>query len=175
MSLAGAHRAQHRFVLPHLSLEMAGLFAALIGAWAGIVAYVGPAFGFSADGSGAWRWTFAHTWLFLAPGAVAFLAAMLTMVAALGDRQSLLALSGLLVLACGAWLIIGPIAWPVLEGSGFFDNAAQPSSMLALEYWVGYALGPGALLVALGAFILGRDRLESRAVSSATTSERVSP
>jgi hypothetical protein len=70
-------------------------------------------------------------------------------------RRFLLAFGGLLAAVCGAWFVIGPLAWPALRGPAFFTGA---SPLRELEYWIGYSLGPGGLLLALGAFILGRPR-----------------
>lgn len=143
-------------LLPRPSLEAAGFLTLLLGAWAGIVAYVGPSFGFSADGTSAWTWNFTHGMLFLLPGAGAFLAGALTMMGAATDRRAILGFAGILAAVCGAWLVVGPVAWPVLGHAAFFRTI--PSGTRDLAYWIGYSLGPGGLLIALGAFILGRDR-----------------
>lgn len=139
-----------------LSIEIAGMMTFLLGAWGGIVPFVAPLFGFSADGSSSWTWNLAHSLLFLVPGAAACLAGLVIMVEGLSTgpaRRALLGFAGLLAAVCGAWLVVGPLAWPALEGRAFFTGAAP---LRELAYWIGYALGPGALLVALGAFILGR-------------------
>jgi hypothetical protein len=140
-----------------LSLEMAGFFAVIVGAWGGIVPFVGPLFGYSADGSGSWHWNLEHALLFVAPGAAAVVAGLLIMMGALSrvSRSAQLAFAGTLAAVCGAWLIVGPLAWPVLQGTNVFVSA---SAFHELEYWVGYSLGPGGLLLALGAFVLGRPR-----------------
>lgn len=138
------------------SIEAAGLLTLLLGAWGGIVAYIGPSFGFSADGSATWTWNLAHGLLFLVPGAGACIAGLLVMFEGLSTgpaRRSLLTGGALLAGVCGAWFIVGSVAWPVLEGVAFFKSA---SPLLELAYWVGYALGTGGLLLALGAFALGR-------------------
>ena len=46
-------------------------------AWGGIIPYVGPAFGYSADGTGAWHWDLAHTVLALVPGAIGVIVGIL--------------------------------------------------------------------------------------------------
>jgi|ERR1700694_2660614 len=126
-----------------------GLLAILIGAWAGIVAYVGPSFGYSADGSGSWEWTLQHTVLHLVPGAAAVLAGLLT--AAHGGRSTS-RLAGFLLLLCGAWLVLGPSAWPALNSTeGVFAPASPVRSFLNQ---LGYNLGPGLILVALGGMSL---------------------
>lgn len=147
----GTVRAPYR-----LSIEIAGFMTLLLGAWSGIVAFVGPLFGFSADGAGSWTWNLAHSLLFLVPGAVASLAGLVIMIEGLTTgpaRRVLLGFGGLLAAICGAWLVVGPLAWPALEGRGFFTGATP---LRELAYWIGYSLGPGALLLAFGAFILGR-------------------
>lgn len=151
-----------RIALPRLSLETAGVLTFLLGAWAGIIPFVGPIFGFSADGTGSWHWNLAHAVLFLAPGAAACFAGLLAMISAAGGMRGLLGFAGVLAAACGGWLIVGPVAWPVLQGVAFFRTGAP--ALREFAYWIGYSLGPGALLLALGAFIVGRDRFQSRTV-----------
>lgn len=145
------------------SIETAGLLTLLVGAWGGIVPFVGPLFGFSGDGSGAWKWNLPHALLSLAPGAAAVIAGLLVMAAG-GTlyRPGGLKLGGLVAALCGAWFVIGPVAWPVLEHARMFVGA---SPMRELAYWVGYSLGPGTLLAALGAFVLGRPAPEPRVLA----------
>jgi hypothetical protein len=173
MAVARVHREHAAVAIPALSVGTAGFLIVAVGAWAGIVAFVGPVFGYSADGTGSWHWNLAHALLFLAPGAGAVIAGMIVMIAAgqLGARGSL-DFAGFLAATCGAWLLIGPVAWPVLEGASFFHPAA--TSLGTFEDWVGYSLGPGGLLLALGAFVMGRDRVAVNRVDT-LTSEAAQP
>ncbi len=151
-----------------VSLEMAGFLTLLLGAWGGIVPYVGPVFGFSGDGTGSWTWSLSHSLLFLIPGAAACLAGLLMMIGGLSRHavgRGIVAVGGILAVVCGAWFIVGPLAWPALEGSPFFVTT---SPLHQLAYWIGYSLGPGALLMAIGAFVLGRDRSEGAVVASSS-------
>jgi hypothetical protein len=66
------------------------------------------------------------------------------------------------VFLCGAWLAVFPVVWPVITAPYF--HAASPSMTLA--HWLGYASGPGVLLAAIGAYVIGRSR------SSAVLSRR---
>ena len=43
-----------------LSLILGGFLALLLSAWAGIVPFIGPSFGFSADGTASWTWNLVH-------------------------------------------------------------------------------------------------------------------
>jgi hypothetical protein len=65
-----------------------------------------------------------------------------------------LASAGFVVFLCGAWLSVVPVVWPVISAPYF--HAASPSMTLA--HWLGYASGPGILLAAFGAYVMGRSR-----------------
>ncbi|MBO0731554.1 MAG: hypothetical protein J2P57_20010, partial [Acidimicrobiaceae bacterium] len=96
---------------------MVGFLTLLVGAWAGIVAFVGPLWGFNASGTTSWVWNTNHWLLHLVPGAVAFVAGLLMMGQAPARRATFRApffVSGLLAAAAGAWLILGPDVWPML-------------------------------------------------------------
>lgn len=167
---AAPARQRVRTARSALSIETAGLLIVLIGAWGGIVPFVGPLFGFSGDGSTAWQWNMAHALMSLTPGAVAVAAGLLVMLAGGAFyRPGGLVLGGLFAALCGAWLVIGPVAWPVLEHTTFFVGA-RPVRELA--FWVGYSLGPGALLVGLGAFALGHPAPEPSVIGPPRTAAR---
>lgn len=136
-------------------LIFASFLAVLLSAWAGIVPYVGPTFGFSADGTSSWTWDNAHTYGALVPGAVGVIFSMLILAAARRPQSAgTLASAGFVVFLCGAWLAVFPVVWPVITGPYF--HAASPA--MALEHWLGYASGPGILLAAFGAYAMGRSR-----------------
>ena len=169
----GQVTTETRLTLPRLSLETAGLLTLLLGAWVGIVSFVGPVFGFSGDGLGSWHWDAAHGYLFVIPGAAAFLAGLFSMVATINLERAVLGFCGIIAMVAGAWLIIGPVAWPVLSGAAFFKTDVSALSQLA--YWIGYSLGPGALLFGFGAFIIGSDRPRVLSATSPATSSPAAP
>jgi hypothetical protein len=139
------------------SLRLAGLVTVLVSAWGGIVPYLGPTFGYSADGSSSWTWNLAHAVLGLTPGAVGVIAGLSMMSAggrlAFGFGRVSLAGAGLLGLGAGGWFIIGPTAWPVLEHTHAYFVGGSP--LRVLEYLAGYSLGTGLIVAAAGAFALG--------------------
>ena len=139
-----------------ISLGMVGFVAFVVSAWGGIVAFVGPTFGFSADGSASWHWELSHAVLALIPGALGCLAG-LTFMAPVNDavtrRRLSLSTAGIIGIASGAWFVIGPLAWPVLVTTHAYFVGGTP--MRVLEYQLGYSLGPGLILVMCSAFAVG--------------------
>ena len=138
-------------------LFLAGLLALLVSAWGGIVAFVGPTFGFSADGTGSWYWSLSHALLALVPGAVGVVVGLALMGYSLSRSRTFLGLGliGLLAVLSGAWFAIGPLAWPVLYGTKAYFVTASPLRELA--YIVGYALGPGLILAVVGGIAWGSE------------------
>ncbi len=138
------------------ALALVGFLTVLFGAWAGIVPYLGPAIKFGATGTPAWTWSLPHSLLWLAPGAVAVLCGLivLTKVPALrnGRGGGIAGLAGFLVVLCGAWLVIGPLAWPVLKKGPVFTGGSVWHDFLTR---VGYSYGPGVILAMLGGTAMG--------------------
>jgi hypothetical protein len=147
-----------------------GVFTLLLGAWAGIVPFVGPLFGYDATGTRSWVWSYPHALLWLVPGAVAVLTGILLASQApgisAGIARSAPWLIGALTVICGAWLVIGPLAWPVLRGRTPFLHAAP---LRELSYWIGYSLGPGVLLCVLGGCAMGVAMLNRRNAGALAT------
>lgn len=144
-----------------VGLILGAFIALLVSAWAGIVPFVGPVFGFSADGSASWTWNELHALGAVVPGAVGIVACAVVIACA---RQPMglqsagsLATAGFMLFLCGAWFAVVPVVWPVLVGTYF--HAASPTMNLA--YWMGYAAGPGLLLAGFGGLVMGRAGRES--------------
>jgi hypothetical protein len=140
-----------------ISLSTIGILTVMISAWGGIIPYVGPTFGFSADGSGSWQWNLTHSVLALVPGAVGCLIGLSFLArheaGRIGRRRTSLSMAGFIAVLCGAWFVVGPLAWPVIDNTRAYFVAASPLRMLANE--VGYSLGTGLILAMCGAFALG--------------------
>lgn len=137
-------------------VAMIGLLTVFVSAWGGIVPFVGPTFGYRADGAPAWHWDLAHGILAVAPGAMGVVVGIVMMATAMrvrfGAGRVSLSLAGVLALACGAWFVLGPLVWSTFEPTHYFV-AASPLHRLANE--AGYALGPGLLLALFGGEAIG--------------------
>jgi hypothetical protein len=143
--------------LPAITLGTVSTLVVLVGAWAGIVPFIGAIINFSADGSRSWYWDLSHTLLWMIPGAVAVVVGlmMLGVVRRVhsGVGRVVPAWGGLIVAVCGAWLVIGPYAWPAFEHGRTVFRSAAPLRELGLL--LGWSLGPGLALVLLGGCALG--------------------
>jgi len=139
-----------------LGLILGSFVALLLSAWAGIVPFLGPTFGFSADGTSSWTWDRLHVLAAVVPGSVGVIASVVILARArhLIDRRSDAVLScfGLILVLAGAWLTVAPVVWPVVVRTYFLPA----STHMTLAYWMGYSSGPGVLLVAFGGFAMGR-------------------
>jgi hypothetical protein len=146
-----------RLRLGRIGLGTAGVVAVLASAWGGIVPYVGPVFGFSADGTGSWYWSLSHSVLALVPGVVGVLLGLFIIAESrgvtVGKGRLSLATAGTLLILCGAWFAVGPYAWPVLTNNGTYF--ATSTHMRILTYQLGYSVGVGLVLVMCGAFVAG--------------------
>lgn len=157
-----------------LGLGSIGLLTVFLGAWAGIVPFVGPLFGYSATGNGAWYWNLTNALLWLVPGAAAVFFGFVMLGRApfvrMGAGRSGHFGSGFVVAVAGAWLALGPFCWRVLQGGMPIRHAAP---LRELAYWVGYNIGPGVLLGVFGGIAMGIAMLTRRSAPTAavTTTE----
>lgn len=142
---------------PSARLGVIGVLMLLVAAWGAIVPFVGPSFGYSADGAPSWYWSLSHAVLWLAPGAGAFVAAIIVVglvpLTSIDRATPGLAAAGLLAVICGGWFVIGPIAWPALYSTT--PVFAHASPLREFAYQVGYSFGPGLLIATLGGTALG--------------------
>jgi hypothetical protein len=138
-----------------LAMLMAGIGAIVVGAWAAIVPFVGPMFGYTLGLSASWKLTADHLYLQLAPGAAGVLAGLVFLAFVPGrDRVSywrgVAVVAGLLAAAAGAWLVIGPDAYTVIRHVGANGRTLPTRSLASLATQVGYYHGPGVLLAVFG-------------------------
>lgn len=141
---------------PAIGLMSAAVLALLLSAWAALVPFIGPTFGFSADGTLSWTWNRVHLFGAVVPGAVGVLACILILASAGRAygfwNSAALRMWGFALFLCGAWLTVVPVVWPAIVGRYF--HAASASMTLA--HWLAYSSGPGVLLAGFGAFVIGR-------------------
>ncbi len=162
----------------HFGIGTVSLLLIGISAWGGIIPFVGPSFGYSADGTGSWHWSLTHAVVALVPGAIGVFIGIMVLAGSrglvVGRGRMSLAGAGLLIVACGAWFVAGPWAWPVIEHTRSYFVFASPLRTLA--NLGGYALGPGVIVASCGAFFIGwASRHQSNAGTVVTREATATP
>jgi hypothetical protein len=126
-----------------------------LGAWVFLVPLAGSYFSFGFDTSARWRFSEAHWTLSLAPGIALFCAGLL-----MTRRSRAIGwLAGLVAVAAGVWLVIGPSMHPTWSSSGVAPLPGTDTKTAAR--WIADFYGAGALAIYLGAQAQGL--LERRA------------
>jgi hypothetical protein len=130
----------------------------VLGAWVCLVPLAGPYFSFGFDTSAKWRFSQDHLALSLAPGIAIALGGILM------TRRSRAAgwLAGLLAVAGGIWLVVGPSLHPLWSSHAFGPLPGSADKTAAR--WIATFYGAGALAVYLGAQAQGL--LERRTVTA---------
>ncbi len=132
----------------------------VLGAWVFLAPLVGPYFSFGLDTSSKWRFTSDHWLLSLAPGVALFGAGLLMTV----RSRALGWLAGLIAVAAGVWLVIGPTLHPTWSTHTFVPLPG--SDWKTAARWIADFYGAGALAIYLGAQAQGL--LERRGVRETT-------
>ncbi|HUB38011.1 MAG TPA: hypothetical protein VMA72_04095 [Streptosporangiaceae bacterium] len=153
--------------------RVTGTMLMLLGAWAALVPFIGPYFGYAYTPDKAWAYTSGRLWLSVLPGTAAFLGGLL--VLASDGAATFGAFLGVLG---GTWLVIGPPVTAfalagrhISTGSPVASHGAifGPTTMRFLEN-LGFFYGLGIVVVFLAAVALGEvvvarlaaDRFSSR-------------
>ena len=147
--------------IPRSRGGVSGVLLILLGAWGGLVPFVGPYFHYAYSPDKAWAYTSGRLWLSVAPGAAAVLGGLLVVLA---SHRAVGVLGALLGALGGAWFIVGAsvIRLAVTNGSispGVpLSGATGPLSSATRQFLesLGFFTGTGVLIVFLSALALGR-------------------
>lgn len=146
-------RASRRRV-PRSRGALSGLVVVILGLWAALVPFIGPAFdiGYTPKPTSSWHWTATRGWLEVLPGAAAVLGGLLLMFSA---SRAATAFGGWLAALAGAWLVVGPsLAAPLHLALGRPDPAAGNAHRALIALLFFYATGAAILFFA--SLALGR-------------------
>src|SRR5450755_434907 len=133
-----------------------GVLLILLGAWGGLIPFVGPYFHYALRPDTAWAYTTGRLYLEVLPGAVVLLGGLIVLVTrsrALGGLAAFLAALG------GAWFVAGT---GVLETWGTSLGHIRPGTPVAtsptkaLLEVLGFFTGLGVVIVLFAALALGR-------------------
>src|SRR5260370_1222167 len=92
--------------IPRSRGAVSGVLLILLGAWGGLVPFVGPYFRYAYMPDTAWHFALARLWLEIVPGAAAVLGGVLVAVSA---RRLLASGGATLAALAGGWCVLGPV------------------------------------------------------------------
>jgi hypothetical protein len=140
--------------IPRTRGVLSGLLLVLLGAWGGLIPFIGPYFHYAYGTDRTWQYSTGRLWLEILPGAVTVLGGLIV----LGSARRPAALFGAFAAAlAGGWFIAGNLVSTLWNGG--VPQAGVPFgtniTRLALEE-LGFFTGVGALIVFFAAVALGR-------------------
>jgi len=140
--------------VPRTRGAASGVLLVLLGAWGGLVPFIGPHFGYAYTPNATWTMTAGRLWLEVVPGAVAVLGGLILIS---GTHRAIGLWAGWLTAVAGAWYALGPVVSPLWAG-----GQPQPgtpvggSTVSAVVEEIGFFTGLGVVIVFVAAAALGR-------------------
>jgi hypothetical protein len=142
--------------IPRSRGGVCGLLLILLGAWGGLIPFVGPYFHYAFTPDKAWAYTTGRLYLEVVPGAVVLLGGLIVLVTrsrAVGGLAAFLAVLG------GAWFVAGTgvtAVWGASLGHVTPGTPVATSAAKALLEVLGFFTGLGVLIVFFAALAVGR-------------------
>jgi hypothetical protein len=140
-----------------------GLLILLLGAWVIVAALIGPIFNFGFFNDDTWNFSTKQWELQLIPGIVAVVGGLLLMTPSAGSGT----LGALLALLAGAWLVVGPVVYPLWSSGDVHTFGSEGMKTLR---WIGHFFGPGGLILYFSGY--GHGLLSRRTVVQDTVTEQ---
>jgi hypothetical protein len=131
-----------------------GLLLVLLGAWGGLIAFVGPYFHYAYTPDKAWAYTTDRLWLEIIPAAATVLGGLLLAV----SRHRVEAMLGAWLAALsGAWFVAGTLVSPLWNNHVTAGGAPVGTTDLhRIVEQLGFFTGVGAVIIFIAAVALGR-------------------
>lgn len=147
--------------IPRSRGGVSGVLLIVLGVWGGLVPFVGPYFHYAYTPDKAWAYNSGRLYLSIVPGAAALLGGLLVVLAA---HRAVGLFGGLLGALGGAWFIFGASVTALVVKNGSISPGSPligpvgPLSSATRQFLesLGFFTGTGALIVFLGALVMGR-------------------
>lgn len=130
-----------------------GLLLVALGIWGGIIAFVGPYFGYAYTPNITWTFTWGRLWLEILPAVATVLGGLILLGTA---HRAIGHLGGWLAVAGGVWFLIGS-SLSLLWNHGVMQTGTPVGGTMSRTVeQIGFFYGLGAAIVLLSAWALGR-------------------
>ncbi len=138
--------------VPRSRGALTGVLLVLLGAWGGLIPFIGPDFHYAYTPDTAWSWTSGRLWLEVLPGAAVLIGGLIV----LASKARPVALLGAWLAALGgAWFAVGSVL-SVLWMTGSGAGSPVGGTVARVAEQIGFFTGLGVVIVFLAALALGR-------------------
>lgn len=133
---------------------LSGVLLVLLGAWGGLIAFVGPYFHYAYTPDVTWTYNTQRLYLQILPGVATIIGGVLLLISA--HRLQALAGACLAALA-GAWFALGTVFAPLWHpGSPAEGVPAGTTTTIHVLEQIGFFTGLGLVIAIIAAFAIGR-------------------
>jgi hypothetical protein len=139
--------------IPRSRGVLSGVLLILLGAWGGLIPFVGPYFHYAYTPDSSWTFTASRLWLEVLPGVATMLAGLI--VTATSSRAAA-QLASLLAGISGVWFAIGIVIGRVWWRSQLSAGTPVGGNLTRALEQIGFFTGLGLVIVLLAALTFGR-------------------
>ena len=152
---------------------LSGVLLVLLGAWGGLVPFIGPYFHYAYTPDVSWTYNTQRLWMDILPGGGAFLGGVLLIISA--HRVEAMA-GAWLAAASGAWFALGTVLSPVWNNGVAAGGTpvASTTTTRVLEQ-IGFYTGLGVVIVLIAGAAIGMLATVPGEVAAATAAETPAP
>ena len=161
--------------IPRSRGALSGVLLILLGAWGGLIPFIGPYFHYAYTPPSAWSYTPGRFWLEILPAAGAVAGGLILLASA--SRPAAL-FGAWLAAISGAWFALGPLIGPIWPGHQLSAGTPVGGAITRSLEQIGFFTGLGLAVAFVAAVALGRLTViaarDTRAAAPATSGGRVS-
>ncbi len=140
--------------IPRSRGALSGVLLILLGAWGGLIPFIGPYFHYAYTPDKTWTYTTGRLWLEILPAAATMLGGLILLVSA---RRPVAMFGAFVAALGGAWFVVGNLVSTLWNGGTPEAGVPVGSTLnrLAIEE-LGFFIGLGVVIVFFAAVALGR-------------------
>lgn len=139
--------------IPRSRGALSGVLLILLGAWGGLIPFVGPYFHYAYTPDSSWTFTANRLWLEVLPGVATMLGGLLVTVT---SSRAAAQLGSWLAGLSGAWFAIGTVIGRAWSRSQLSAGTPVGGNLTRALEQIGFFTGLGLVIVLLAALTFGR-------------------